>query len=139
MDNSNIMILNGKSIGISRICLDQARLLITDKSLKYDLSVIVYYDWRNINDIKVGEKQDIIFNEYILCENDEPALIWPETCIVEKLTENLICFHISFNDLTKETCYMNKRQSFDIKLKSLEVKVTINYKDVVGDSIIYEY
>ena len=34
---------------------------------------------------------------------------------------------------------MNKRKCFDIELDSLEVKVFIDYKDAIEDSIIYSF
>lgn len=133
----NAMFLNGIDIGISKIELDKSDLLITDKSCKYCLQVCVEYNWKDINGLKVGEKKNIDFNEYCLSENNELALIWPSKCYVEKISDNYICFHLEFKDLSETTTYMNKRGYFDIELNSLEVKVFIDYRDAKGDSIIY--
>lgn len=138
-ENLNTMFLNGINIGISKIELDKSDLLITDKSHKYLLQVCIEYNWKNINSLKVGEKKNIDFNEYCLSENNEPALIWPTNSYVEKTSDDSICFYLEFKDLSNTTTYMNKRGCFDIELNSLEVKVFINYKDVIKDSIIYNY
>ncbi len=138
-DELNVMILNEVDIGISKIELDKSDLLITDKSCKYCLKVCVQYNWKEINDLKVGEKKSIDFNEYCLSENNEPALILPSNCYVEKIDSNLISFYLKFGDLNNSIHYMNQRRHFDIKLYSLEAKVLIDYKDVNGNSIIYEF
>lgn len=138
-ENLNTMFLNGINIGISKIELDKSDLLITDKSRRYLLQVCIEYNWKDINSLKVGEKKNIDFNEYCLSENNEPALIWPTNSYVEKTSDDSICFYLEFKDLPNTTTYMNKRGCFDIELNSLEVKVFINYKDVIKDSIIYNY
>lgn len=135
----NIMILNNENVGISKIELNECDLLITDKSCKYCFKVCLKYDWEEINSVKVGEKKSIDFNEYCLSENNEPALIWPSRCYVEKISDNYISFYLKFNDLSDTVTYMNKRSRFDIELNSFEVKVFIDYKDVIGDSIIYNF
>lgn len=144
---SNCMILNGKNIGISKIELDKDRLFVADKFNKYNFIVTVSYNWRDINTINIGEQKEISFNEYILYENNEysllgnnnGALIWPSKCYIKKNTKDELYLYFDFEDLTKESCFMNKRGCFDIELKSLEVKVFINCKDVKGDSIVYEF
>ncbi len=135
----NIMILNGVDIGISKIELDKSALLITDKSCKYCLQVYIMYNWKDINSIKAGEKKNIDFNEYCLSENNEPALIWPTNCWVEKVSDDSIYFHLIFNELLDTTTFMNKRGHFDIELRSLEIKAFIDYKDAKKGSIIYEF
>lgn len=136
-DNLNVMILNGINIGISKIELNKSDLIIIDKSGKYCLQVYVGYNWKDINNIKLGAKKEIDFNEYCLAENNEPALILPSSCYVEKISDNSICFNLIFKDLSKTAHYMNKRGYFDIELNSLEVKAFIDYKDAKGNSIIY--
>lgn len=95
------------------------------------------YNWKDINDIKIGQNQEIAFNEYCLDENNEPALIWPSNCYVEKISDDYICFNLEFENLSDSIHYMNKRDCFDIQLNSLVVKIFIDYKDAIGDSIIY--
>lgn len=136
-NNQNVMILNGTDIGISKIELNASDLLVVDKSGKYCLQVYVAYNWKDIKNMEVGMKKNIDFNEYCFAENNEAALIWPTVCLAEKITENLLYFHIEFRNLINETHYMNKRGHFDIELNSLECKVFIDYKDAIGDSIIY--
>ena len=134
--NSSIMILNDVDIGISKIELDKSDLRITDKNGKYCLQVCVEYNWNDINRIKVGQKEEVDFNEYCLSENNEPALIWPSSSFVEKICDDTICFYLEFNDLS-DAIYMNKRGYFDIYLNSLIAKVFINYKDAIDNSIVY--
>lgn len=133
----NFMKLNGVNIGISKIELNKSDLIIVDKSGKYCLQICVQYNWKDINNIKIGQKQEVDFNEYCLAENNEPALIWPSSCYVEKISDDSICFNLEFKNLSNSTRYMNKRDCFDIKLNSLEVKVFIDYKDAIDDSIVY--
>ena len=136
---SNAMILNGKNIGISKIELNKSDLLIWDKSGKYCLEIYIYYNWKDINSLKVGEKKNIDFNEYVLSENNEPALIWPNKCNVEKIKDDVLYFHLEFNNLCESTDYMNKRKHFDAELNSLEVGVLIDYKDAKSGSTIYNF
>lgn len=133
----NIMILNNKNIGISRIELNKNELYIIDKTNKYSLCVHIY-NWKEINKIEIGKKQKINFNEYCLGENNESALVWPTDVCVEKPTKDSIIFYLKFDDFS-DVCYMNKREGFDIELNSLEVRVFIDYKDVINDSIIYSF
>ena len=133
----NIMILNNKNIGISRIELNKNELYIIDKTNKYSLRVHIY-NWKEINKIEIGKKQKIDFNEYCLGENNESALVWPTDVYVEKPTKDSIIFYLKFDDFS-DVCYMNKREGFDIELNSLEVRVFIDYKDVINDSIVYSF
>lgn len=135
-DFKNCLILNGQSIGISKIELNKSELYIEDKTGKYSLCVHIY-NWKEINSIKTGKRQSIEFNEYCLCENNEPALIWPTDCYIKKPTDDSIIFYLKFDNFS-DICYMNKKNCFDIELESLEVNININYKDVIGKSIIYK-
>lgn len=138
-NNQNLMFLNGNDIGISEIELNKSDLLIVDKSKKYCLQVYVAYNWKDINSIEIGKKKNIDFNEYCFAENNEPALIWPNECFVERITKDIFMFSINFRNLESETHYMNKRGHFDIELKSLECNVFIDFKDVLRNSIKYEF
>lgn len=135
------MILNSVDIGISKIELNKSDLLIVDESGHYCLKVCVEYNWKDINNLVVGDKKNIDFNEYCISENNESALIWPCNCVVEKLSDGVLYFYLKFKDLSNEqnTCYMNKRGCFDIELKSLEVKILIDYKDANDGSIVYNF
>ena len=66
------MVLNGIDIGISKIGLDRSDLRVIDKFGKYCLQVCVFYSWKDITRIPVGQKAQIDFNEYVLAENNEP-------------------------------------------------------------------
>ena len=135
-NNQNMMILNGNDIGISKIELSKGELYIVDEMGKYSLCVHIY-NWKEINSIKTRKRQSIEFNEYCLCENNEPALIWPTDCYIKKPTDDSIIFYLKFDNFS-DICYMNKKNCFDIELESLEVNININYKDVIGKSIIYK-
>ena len=135
----NYMILNNKNVGISKIELNKDELNITDKTGRYNLHVTVAYDWKKINQVKVGMEESISFNEYYLSENNEAVLIWPDICKLKKIKDDYIAFNLEFLDIdnNKDTCYMNKRKCFDIPLCNLKVKVYIDYKDVLEGKIIY--
>lgn len=135
-DFKNCLILNGQNIGISKIELNKSELYIEDKTGKYSLCVHIY-NWKEINSIKTGKRQSIEFNEYCICENNESALIWPTDCYIKKPTDDSIIFYLKFDNFS-DICYMNKKNCFDIELESLEVNININYKDVIGKSIIYK-
>ena len=137
--NDNFMILNDKNIGISKIELDKSDLIIIDKSCRYCLHVCAQYNWRDINSIKVGEKKKIDLNEYCISENNESALIWPSKCNVKKISDDSLCFYLKFENLSNTIHYMNKRNCFDIKPDSLDVKVLIDYRDAIDGSIVYEF
>ncbi|MCI8575702.1 MAG: hypothetical protein HFI09_04455 [Bacilli bacterium] len=133
----NVFILNDKNIGISKIELNKDELFVVDKNYRYSLCIHIY-NWKEINNINTGEKKKIDFNEYCFNEKNESALIWPTNCYIEKLTKDSIIFYLDFNDFS-DICYMNKRNGFDIDLKSIEVKIYINYNDAKEGSIIYAY
>lgn len=137
--NENYMILNDINVGISQITLDKSALKIIDKYNIYCLRIFLYYNWKEINNIKIGQKEKINFNEYILSENNEPALVWPTKSYVEKLTNESLCFYFMFKSMSKTITYMNERNSFNILPETLEVKVVINFNDVSNKVIIYEF
>ena len=137
MEN-NMMILNGSNIGISKIELDESDLRIIDKSGIYCFRVFIYYNWKEIDNIKTGEKVEINFNEYTLSENNESALIWPTNSYVKKVTNDFLGFYFHFENISETITYMNQRNAFDIVPSSLEVKVLLNHKDAKNGSIIYE-
>lgn len=137
--NKNVMILNGQDIGISKIELNRSDLLIFDKSGKYCLQICIEFNWKDINSIKLGTKKENDFYEYCLSENNEPALVWPTLCYIEKISDNYIYFNLEFKDLDATTHYMNKKGHFDIDLKTLECKIFIDYNDAIEDFIIYEF
>lgn len=137
--NQNFMILNGISLEIGKVELNEFDLLVTDKSNKYCFRVCVKYSWKEINCIKVGMMKEIDFNEYSFSENNESVLILPSCAGLEKLSNDVVCFYFSFENLSREAHYMNKRGCFDIKLESLDVKVFVNYKDVLENAIIYNF
>ena len=60
----------------------------------------------------------------------------PSNSYIEKVNDDVICFYLEFKDLS-DTTYMNQRGHFGIKLNSLLVQVFIDYKDAIGDSIVY--
>ena len=136
----NYILLNNKNIGISKIELNKDELLVIDKSSKYTFHITLAYDWRKINKVEIGTKEDIMFNEYYLIENNESVLIWPCISQVHKISKDYISFYLKFLNIdnAKDTCYMNKKGHFDIPLNSLQVKVYINYKDAKEGKIIYE-
>ena len=134
---NNIMILNDINIGISKIELDKSDLIVTDKESKYCFKVCIQYNWQDINSLKVGEEKDIDFNEYILSENNEPAIVWPNESYVKRIDNDCLCFHLKFEDLDRTIHYMNKRNRFDIVPKNLEVKVFLNFKYAKDGAIIY--
>ena len=136
----NYLILNNKNIGISKIELNKDELNITDKNGKYTFHITLTYDWKNINQVKVGKEESISFNEYYLSENNEAVLIWPDVCKLKKIKEDYLSFYLEFLNIdnAKDTCYMNKRKSFDIPLYNLKVKVYIDYKDAKDGKIIYQ-
>lgn len=134
---NNIMILNSTNIGISKIELDKSDLIVTDKESKYCFKVCVLYNWQDINNLKVGEEKNIDFNEYILSENNEPALVWSNIGYVKRIDNDCLCFHFIFENLDSTIHYMNMRGCFDIVPRNLEVKVFLNSKDAKDGAIIY--
>lgn len=124
----NKLFINDINAGISKIELSKSDLLIIDKTGKYCLQVCVFYNWKDINNLQVGEKKNIDFNEYCLAENNEPALVWPTECFVKRINEEIYLFSLNFSNLDEHIHYMNKRNHFDIKLDSLKCEVFINLK-----------
>ena len=131
MKNNNIMILNNKNIGVSKIEFNpNGNLIITDKTGKYCLVVCIQYNIEDINNIRVGEDKKIDFNEYYICENNEPALIIPTSSSIQRLNNDILCFHFNFENIENDIHYMNKKEHFDIELKSLKCDIEINYNKV---------
>ena len=139
MNNDNFMILNDVNLGIKKIELDKSSLKVYAKNGIYCLRVFIYYNWPDINNLKIGAKEKIDFNEYILEENNEPALILPTNNYVEKLTDTSLCFYFKFENMSNTIEYMNKKNGFNIIPNTLEVKVLIDYKNAMNGSIIYEF
>ena len=131
MNNNNIMILNNKNIGVGKIEFNpNGNLIIIDKTGKYCLVVCIQYNIEDINNISVGEDKEIDFNEYYICENNEPALIIPTISSVQRLDNNILRFHFNFENIENDIHYMNKKEHFDIELKSLKCDIEINYNKV---------
>lgn len=139
----NIFIVNDKKIEISRIELDKDTLSIFDKSGKYSFHICISYDWKGINELKVGEEGKWMFNEYLISQYNsvDRALVWPTQYVTKKISEDIICFDLKFEDLKNEKniCYMNMSGCFDEPLYNMEVKVYIDYRDAKDGMIVYEY
>ena len=126
MNDDNVMTLNGINLGIRKIEFDNSDLRIIDKSGKYCLKVCVQYNWQELNNLKIGEKKNIDFNEYVLTENNEPAIVWPTECLVGKKDKTSLYFYLNFENLSKSIHYMNRRNQFDITPENMKIKVYVN-------------
>ena len=139
----NIFVINDERMEISKVSLDKDTLSISEKNGVYNFYICVSYDWKSINELKVGEEGRWMFNEYILNKYNsvDRALVWPTQYVTKKISEDIICFDLKFEDLTNEKniCYMNKSGCFDEPLYNMEVKVYIDYRDAKDGEIIYEY
>ncbi len=125
----NFMKLNNLDIGVSEIEFDiDGTIRIIDKNHKYSLLVWIRYNKDEIDKLEIGEKKDISFNEYTISEYNESAIVWPVVSQVERIKENIMCFYFKFDNIEKDVCYMNERESFDIKLHSFECKAYVNYQ-----------
>lgn len=136
MDNA--MILNNKNIGISCAELNEDDLLVYSIDNKYCFKVYIRGSWKDIRNIKVGEKKPIEFSEVCISENNVPALILPNINSVEKISEDELLFYFkcdNFNDIV----YMAMKNHFDIELENLEVRILFNIKDFVNNKIIYKF
>lgn len=122
----NIMILNGISLEIDKIEVDKNEIYVADKTDNYRFCVHIY-NWDEVNEVPVGKKQNIEFNEYTFSINNNSALIWPTTCYIEKTTINSIRFYFKFDDFS-DACYMNMRGHLDTELESLEINVSVEYE-----------
>ncbi len=120
----NIMILNGISLEIHKIEVDKNEIYVADKTDNYRFCVHIY-NWDEVNEVPVGKKQDIRFNEYTFSVNNNSALIWPTVCYVERVSLDSIRFYFKFDDFS-DSCIMNKSHKLDVDLKSLEIDITIN-------------
>ncbi len=135
---NNAMILNKKNIGISCALLDEDDLLVYSKDNKYCFKVYMGSSWKDIRNIKVGEKKQIEFSEVCLSDNNVPALILPNISCIQKINEYELLFYFkcdNFNDIV----YMSMKNHFDIELESLEVQILFNIKDFVNNKIIYKF
>ena len=139
----NIFIVNDIKIDIGKIELDKDVLRITEKSGRYIFYVVVSYHWRYINELKVGEEDSWMYDEYIINKYDsvDRALVWPTYYVTKKISEDIICFDLKFDDLLdeKNICYMNKSGCFNEPLYNIQVKVYIDYRDAKDGMIVYEY
>ena len=124
----NIFIINGKDVGISEIEVEKdGNILVHDKSDKYGLSIIVQYDLDKLKSMNIGENKSIDFNEYVILENEETALIWPTKYYVKRISNNTFYLDYTFDNIENDVTYMNERNSFDIILKTLELKIKVKF------------
>lgn len=124
----NIFIINGKDVGISEIEVEKdGNILVHDKSDKYGLSIIVQYDLDKLKSMNIGENKSIDFNEYVILENEETALIWPTKYYVKRISNNTFYLDYTFDNIENDVTYMNERNSFDIILKNIELKIMVNF------------
>lgn len=132
------MVINNENMGISYAELNEAELLIYTKNSKYCFKVFIYYNWKDIKNIKVGEKKQIDFNEYCLSENNIPALILPTISDVQKINETELLFHFTFENFNN-IVFMSMKNHFDIELNNLEIKIKFNLQDFKNNKIIYKF
>jgi hypothetical protein len=139
----NLFIINGRKIEIGKIVLDRDVLSVSEKSGEYNFYVCVSYHWREINELKVGEEDSWWYHEYMINKYNsvDRALVWPTYYVTKKISEDIICFDLKFEDLTdeKNICYMNMSGCFDEPLYNMEVKIYIDYRDAKDGEIVYEY
>jgi hypothetical protein len=139
----NLFIINGRKIEIGKIVLDRDVLSVSEKSGEYNFYICVSYHWREINELKVGEEDSWWYHEYMINKYNsvDRALVWPTYYVTKKISEDIICFDLKFEDLTdeKNICYMNMSGCFDEPLYNMEVKIYIDYRDAKDGEIVYEY
>ena len=139
----NLFIINGRKIEIGKIVLDRDVLSVSEKSGEYNFYICVSYHWREINELKVGEEDSWWYHEYMINKYNsvDRALVWPTYYVIKKISEDIICFDLKFEDLTdeKNICYMNMSGCFDEPLYNMEVKIYIDYRDAKDGEIVYEY
>lgn len=139
----NLFIINGRKIEIGKIVLDRDVLSVSEKSGEYNFYICVSYHWREINELKVGEEDSWLYHEYMINKYNsvDRALVWPTYYVTKKISEDIICFDLKFEDLTdeKNICYMNMSGCFDEPLYNMEVKIYIDYRDAKDGEIVYEY
>lgn len=139
----NLFIINGRKIEIGKIVLDRDVLSVSEKSGEYNFYICVSYHWREINELKVGEEDSWLYHEYMINKYNsvDRALVWPTYYVTKKISEDIICFDLKFEDFTdeKNICYMNMSGCFDEPLYNMEVKIYIDYRDAKDGEIVYEY
>lgn len=94
-------------------------------------------DESKINIEKVGATYSWVLEKMNDRIKNPTHIKYPLWCWV-RCYNNICHFYLKFDDFS-DVCYMNKRGRFDTKLKSLEVRAFIDYKDVIKDSIIYSF
>lgn len=139
----NLFIINGRKIEIGKIVLDRDVLSVSEKSGEYNFYICVSYHWREINELKVGEEDSWLYHEYMINKFNsvDRALVWPTYYVTKKISEDIICLDLKFEDLINEKniCYMNMSGCFDEPLYNMEVKIYIDYRDAKDGEIVYEY
>ena len=139
----NLFIINGRKIEIGKIVLDRDVLSVSEKSGEYNFYICVSYHWREINELKVGEEDSWLYHEYMINKYNsvDRALVWPTYYVTKKISEDIICFDLKFEDLTdeKNICFMNMSGCFDEPFYNMEVKIYIVYRDAKDGEIVYEY
>ncbi len=137
---NNFIILNNENIGISYAELNEDDLLLYDKNSKYCFKVYMNSNgnWNEIKNLKIGEEKKIEFSEYILSENNIPALISPTVSFVQKPNENEFLFYFKFDNFN-DAVYMSIKNHFDIKLNNLQIQILFNKKDFKDNKIIYKF
>jgi len=136
----NFMILNNENIGISYAELNEDEVLLYNNNSKYCFKVYLNSNgnWKDIYNLKIGEKRQIEFSEYGLSENNIPALIFPTISYVEKPNDYELLFYFkceNFNDIV----FMSFKNHFDIELNNLEIQILFNLKDFKNNRIIYKF
>lgn len=125
-----MFIINEEKLLIGHLELNRDNLIVVDKTKKYEFVVTLSYNWSDINKLKIGKKEKINFNEYIISENNESALIWPSDSYVEKINPNQIEFYFKFENFD-DICFMNEKGQFEKNIEFLEIKVNINCNDIL--------
>lgn len=134
----SFLIINGKKIDIGKIELDKNQLLIKSKDKKYLFYHTIFYSWKEIESISIGEKRNIDFDENCFYSDyiKKTALVWPESLYVERISDTRYCFY---------SCVKDKNNidwlSSDIvdNINSLETKIFIDKNDICRNKIIYRF
>lgn len=136
----NLMILNNKNIGISYAEINDDELFLYSSDSRYSFKVYLASNGEidKIKALSVGEKKYIQFSEYVLSENNIPALINPGISYVHKVTDNKLVFYFKCDNFDN-VVYMSLKNHFDIILKSLEIRIIFNFNDYQNKRIIYRF